>query len=281
MTVFLNGRFVPESEAMVSVLDRGFLYGDGLFEAVRVANGRAFRWDAHLERLKRGADYVSLRLPCTEEALRDWVGELILRNELREGLLRVVLSRGVGPRGYSPRGATEPTLVMTVHPLPPQSADRAAAWSLVTSRMRLPANEALAQFKTCNKLPQVLARAEADAAGADEALLLNTDGHIVESSSGNLFWVADQHVCTPPLASGILAGVTRSIILELCIELGIQTRQAPIAPVELAQTDGVFLSLSTMGVAEAVSLDGRDLSRSPLTEHLRLAYLDLIDRDTR
>ncbi|HEX4644553.1 MAG TPA: aminotransferase class IV, partial [Verrucomicrobiae bacterium] len=109
--VFLNGQFVPEEQAVVSVFDRGFLYGDGLFEALRVYNGQPFRWTQHLERLQRGADFLKIRLPFTAAELRNHAAELIRRNQMPECLLRLVLSRGVGPRGYSPRGADLPVLV--------------------------------------------------------------------------------------------------------------------------------------------------------------------------
>src|SRR5207237_8017976 len=136
-------------------------------------------------------------------------------------LLRLTLSRGIGLRGYSPKGAERPSLVMSLHSTTVIPSNGSLQWRLKTASVRLPANEPLAQFKTCNKLPQILARAEADTAGADEALLLNTDGHVVEAASSNLFWVRDQTVCTPPLTSGIVAGVTRTVVLEICSSLGI------------------------------------------------------------
>ena len=175
MIVFLNGRFVPEEQALVSVFDRSFLYGDGLFETMRVFGGRPFRWAQHLERLERGAQFLKMSLPFPATALRGLAGELIDQNNMPEALLRVTLSRGVGNRGYSPRGAGHPSLLMSLHSAPVFDFEKPPRWRLATSSFRLPANEPLAQFKTCNKLPQILARAQADEAGADEALLLNTE----------------------------------------------------------------------------------------------------------
>jgi branched-chain amino acid aminotransferase len=278
MIIFLNGQFVPEEEARVSVFDRGFLYGDGLFEAVRVFAGRPFRWEQHIERLERGAGFLKIGLPISAAALRTAVDELIARNQMPECLLRVMLTRGVGVRGYSPKGADRPTLVMTLHPAPPN--EKTPRWRLVTSEVRLPANEPLAQFKTCNKLAQILARTQADAAGADEALLLNTDGFVVEASSSNLFWIEDGAVCTPPLASGILQGVTRAVVRELCQALSVPSRESQTTPQGLLKAEGVFLSLSSYGIVEAVSLDGKPLRSSPLTEPLQSAYGGLI-RDHR
>jgi len=272
MLVFLNGRFVPEEKAVVSVFDRSFLYGDGLFETLRVYGGKPFCWPQHLERLQRGAEFLNLRLPFAPAALQQFATELVAQNQMRESLLRISLSRGVGPRGYSPRGADQPVLVMSLRPAPPPDLQNPPQWRLLTSSLRLPAREPLAQFKTCNKLPQILARAEAEAAGAQEALLLNTDGEVAEAASSNLFWIQSNVVCTPPLASGILAGVTRAVVLDICQNLGLPARERGIFPKALLQAEGIFLSLSSLGVVEAISLDGHPLRQSPLVPQIRAAY---------
>jgi branched-chain amino acid aminotransferase len=278
--IFLNGQFVPEEHAVVSVLDRGFLYGDGLFETMRVLNGKPFRWREHLVRLQGGAEFLKIKLPFTPEALRGFADELIAKNNLPDALLRVTLSRGVGVRGYSPKGAESPTLVMSLHPAP-GSEGKGLRWKLITSSHRLPANEPLAHFKTCNKLAQILARAEADDAGADEALLLNTDGFVVEGASSNLFWIEDDTICTPPLASGVLPGVTRAAVLEICHRLGLKVSEANIGVEGLKSSDGVFVSLSSFGIAEGVSLDGKACRQSPLPEKIFRAYGETLKRESR
>jgi aminodeoxychorismate lyase len=278
MIVFLNGEFVPEERATVSVMDRSFLYGDGLFETMLVHNSLPFRWSEHMERLQRGAEFLKIRVPFTSAALLDFARALIAANRMPDALLRLTLSRGVGVRGYSPNGADHPLLVMTLHPAPAINPENAPRWKLLTASFRLPAKEALAQFKTCNKLAQVLARAEAEAGSADEAVLLNTDGYVVEGASSNLFWIQDSTVCTPPLATGILAGVTRALVVELCAELRIPVVENAATPNELLQAQSVFVSLSTLGVVEAVSLDGNALKSSPLTGRIRQAYLRLLNR---
>jgi len=275
MIVFLNGQFVPEEQAVVSVFDRSFLYGDGLFEAVLVRNGKPFRWWEHMERLRKGGDFLGIKIPFGCKRLEKFASELITQNKMPDALLRLTLSRGVGLRGYSPKGADKPTLAMTLHPLPPV----ARGWRLVTASRRLPAGEPLAQFKTANKLAQVLARAEADAAGADEALLLNTDGFVVEGASSNLFWIQGGVICTPPMNSGVLAGVTRAIVVELCGSLALPVQQTTVTPDDLRVTDGVFLTLSSLGVVGAVELDGRQIAQSPFVEKLRCAYDELVARD--
>jgi branched-chain amino acid aminotransferase len=276
MIAFLNGRFLPEEQAVVSILDRGFLYGDGLFETIRVCRGVPFRWLDHQVRLEQGARLLRLTIPCPADELRAHADQLIRANQMPEALLRLTISRGVGPRGYSPKGANQPTLAMTLHPAPELNARPNPQWRVVTSSIRLPADEPLARFKTCNKLPQIMARAEAESTGADEALLLNTNGHVVEASTSNLFWIADNTFCTPPLASGILAGVTRTVVLELCRHLGWPTRESGITPSGLLDAQAIFLSLSSWGVVEVTTLDGQPVARSPLIPRLQAAYAEAL-----
>jgi branched-chain amino acid aminotransferase len=211
------------------------------------------------------------------EVLRQFVDELVEKNKMPDALLRMTLSRGVGVRGYSPKGAENPTVVMSLHLAPSHEANSLPRWKLITSSHRLPANEPLAQFKTCNKLAQILARAEADAAGADEALLLNTDGFVVEGASSNLFWIDGDTICTPPLASGILPGVTRAVVFELCRRLGVEIRETSMTVDQLRTVDGLFVSLSSYGVAEAVSLDNETCRQSPLPAQIYQAYWDLLE----
>jgi len=277
MIVFLNGKFVPETEAVVSAFDRGFLYGDGLFETLRVHRGAPFRWDNHMRRFEQGAKLLNIPLPCPAHELRAQADELVRVNRTTEAVLRITLSRGVGPRGYSPRGAGSPTLVMSLHAAPDANCEPVPKWRTITASFRLPSNERLAQFKTCNKLTQIMARAEAEHAGADEALLLNTDGKVVEAASSNLFWISDATVCTPPLDSGILAGVTRIVVLEICARMDLPTREASIIPAELARADGVFLSMSSWGIVELTSLDGQELRQSPLVGRIREGYVGALE----
>ena len=276
MIVFLNGQFVPEEQAMVSVFDRAFLYGDGLFETMRVINGKPFRWWDHMERLHKGGDFLGIKIPFGCKSLEKFATELIAQNKMPDALMRLTVSRGVGPRGYSPKGADKPTLVMTMHPAPLAPNSGPVRWKLVTGSLRLPAGDALAQFKTANKLAQVLARAEADAAGADEAVLLNTDGHVVEGASSNLFWIEGKTVLTPPLTDGLLAGVTRAVTIEICQSLSLPLAERAVTPEQLRRADGVFLTLSSIGVAEAIALDGATLATSLFLVEIHRAYEKLL-----
>jgi len=280
MLVFLNGKFVAEEKAVVSVFDRSFLYGDGLFEGVRIANGKPFRWSLHMKRFLHGVSHLKIRLPFSPDEIEKFAAQLIRKNTMREGLLRLTLSRGVGVRGYSPRGANSPIFVMTLHDVPKIDLNRPPLWKLVTSSSRLPAKEPLARFKTVNKLQQILARAEADAAGAQEALLLNTDGFVVEGTTSNLFWIRNGTVCTPPLASGVLPGITRTVVLEICRKLKIPTKEISPRPKELFSAQGVFLSMSSWGIVEAVKLDGRKLKRAACAAEIQRGYEKILHDET-
>jgi branched-chain amino acid aminotransferase len=275
--VFINGNLLPEAQATVSVFDRSFLYGDGLFETLRVVNGKPFRWWDHMERLRKGGDFLGIKIPFGCKSLEKSAIDLIAQNKMPDALLRITVSRGVGLRGYSPKGADKPTLVMTLHAAPATPDAAPACWKLHTASLRLPAGDPLACFKTANKLAQVLARAEADAAGADEALLLNTDGHIVEGASSNLFWIEGRTVLTPPLTEGLLAGVTRSATIEMCRRLSYPFAERFVTPEQLRRADGVFLTLSSYGVVEAIALDGESLSRSSVVAAMRHEYERLLN----
>ena len=280
MIVYLNGSFVPEEEATVSVFDRGFLYGDGLFETIRLYRGRPFRWNEHMDRLLRGATILNIRLPASPVELRSHVDTLVEKNAMSEAVLRIAISRGTGKRGYSPKGTDYPTLVMSLHSAPSIDAANLLRWRLVTASMRAAPHDALSGLKTSNKLLQVLARAEAEAKNADEALLLASNGAIAEATSGNVFCVDGQTVCTPPLDSGALPGITRAAILEICRMLAIPCHEKQIQIDALLKSEGVFLTSSGYEVVEASSLDGNELKRSALTVKIYQAYRALVSSHT-
>lgn len=269
---FLNGQLIPESEAKVSVLDRSFLYGDGLFETIRIHRGQPFCWRRHWDRLALGSRSLGIRIPLSETVLRETAQELIHRNGCDEGVLRLHLSRGVGRRGYSPAGAESPTLVMTTHPAPDAPPDGPRRWRLMTSPWPLPAFSPLTPLKTANKLISILARAEAEAVGMDEALLLNPAGHVVEGTASNVFWIAGDRLCTPPLTAGALAGITRGLVLELARDLGVTVEEPQVEPGVLQRSDGIFMTLSSLGLVPVTELDGVSLPKSALMVRLHDAY---------
>jgi aminodeoxychorismate lyase len=279
MVVFLNGQFVPEAQAVVPVNDRGFLYGDGLFETVRIFNGRPFRLAQHLERLVRGADYLKIRLPFTPKELQRFAEALVEKNQLPDAILRLTLTRGPGERGYTPKPDGTPTVVMSLHPAPPLDLVHPTQWSMITSSHRVPASDALSSFKSTSKLLQVMARVEAEARGADEALLLNTNGEVAEAASANLFWVYHDKICTVPTGRGVLPGITRAVVLEICQVLGFETNKRVIKPEALRHCEGIFLSQSAQGVVGIISLDGEPVAQSPLLEKIHQTYCEMLAKE--
>jgi len=274
MLVFLNGQFVPAAQAVVSINDRGFTYGDGLFETMRVCNGRPFRMAQHLERMMRGADFLKIKCPFTPKELQDFAGQLIGKNKTSDAILRVTLTRGQGERGYTPKPDGKPTVVMSQHPAP--ALENMIQWSLATSSFRVPATDPLAAFKTMNKLTQVMARIEAIEKGADEALLINTNGEVAETASGNLFWVFRGRVCTVPADRGVLPGITRAVVLEICQTLGLQTNQRVIKPGGLRNAKGIFITQSAFGIVPVTALDGEPVASSAIVDQIRRAYCEML-----
>jgi len=270
--VWIDGRLVPDIEATVSIFDRSFLYGDGLFETVRIHHASLLHWNRHLARLKEGAMALRLRVPYSDSEITGAAQAMIRCHSAREAILRLTLSRGIGRRGYSPHGAEQPRLIITVQAIPEILPDANDGWRLATSAYRLPCRDPLTRFKTANKLMQVMARAEAEEVGAHEALLLDTDGHLAETASGNLFWIADGAVWTPPLSTGALAGITRSVILELAPRLGLQSGEKLQGLAPLLRADGVFVTQSSQGIIAVTEVDGTPLATSPITVRLREAY---------
>lgn len=260
---FVHDQFVPEDEARVSVFDRGFLYGDGLFETVRARHGQLLLWSYHADRLLQGATALGIPVPFPIDTLHQHALHLLRQNQLPDGLIRIQLTRGKGPRGYSPRHAGPSTLVITSHTAPPLTAQPPPTWRLHTAQLRLPHPEPIAHLKTTSKLFHILARAEADAADADDALLLNTLGHLVETSSANLFWLQNGVLHTPPLSSGALPGTVRRLLLEKLPAAGWSVKESSSPPNVLHQATGVFATLSTRGIVEIIALDHQPLARDP------------------
>jgi branched-chain amino acid aminotransferase len=278
MWVFLDGKFVLEENALVSIFDRSFRYGDALFEAVLVRHGKMFRWAQHAARLKRSADALKLSLPCSLDQMLASVRELISINQMRDAVLRIQLSRGTGPRGYAPTGEEKPLLVMSLHPTPSRPLPE-MLWKVMISSLRIAAHDPLAHHKTCSRLLQVMVAAEARERGVDESLIVNTDGHVTEGSTSNVFWIQAGQVCTPPLQAGVLPGITRSAIFEICDTHGIPRMERMIRPDELLACEGMFLSFTSRGIVEVDSLEGKPLPRSGITAQLRQEFEALLERE--
>ncbi len=275
--MFLDGEFLPIERAVIPVDDRGFLYGDGLFETMPFYGGVPFRWAAHLARMEQGLKLLRIALPHSTAKLEGFASELIKVNGMPDCVLRLTVSRGSAARGYSIKLAQTPRVLMTLHPLPKKSA---TGWRLTTSSFRVLADDPLNQLKTGSRVRSVLARAEAEERGADEALLLNERGEVTEGAATNVFCVQRGVVHTPPLAAGILPGITRAVVFEICGELGMAISEKPMTPSDLFAAEGVFVTVSTSGIVEAIALDGRPLAQSTVIAKLQAAYSDVIRAET-
>lgn len=272
MRVFYNGRFIPEKKAMVPVTDRGWLYGDGLFDTMRLFEGKPFLWHPHIDRLLRGASLMLIRTNFTKADLATVVGHLMELNEFYDGVLRIQLSRAGNKRGYAPSNASGENLLVSLHPLPSTETIGPDEFHLILSTQVIPSKSYFTRIKSTNRLPQVMAAAEAEAAEADDALLLNSEGQVVSATAGNLFWVENETVCTPPLDSGCLPGVTRQFLLEMCPKLDLQVTEKNVTSMELPSKNGVFITNSVHGVRIAKSLLNQRLQSSPVADKLAAAY---------
>ena len=279
--VFLNGSIVPEAEARVSIFDRGFLYGDGIFETVRVANGRLFNWGAHVHRFEHGLALLRVRCPFSPDSLQASAMELIQRSQMSRGLMRLCVSRGVGVRGYSTRGADQPTVAIMVYPSDAPPRSEPLRWSAHVSRQRLLSGQDVSRSKTASKLVQILARMEAEDAGADEALLLNERGEVIEASGCNFFWISGGRVYAPTLDAGALPGVAGQTVETVCERLRIPFLRSCLPLAELLKVDGAFLTTSSQGVVELIAVDRSDLARSPLVLQIWQGFEAWVDTETR
>jgi aminodeoxychorismate lyase len=255
---FVNGKYIAADRPALPINDRSFLYGDGLFETIRITNGQPFLWREHLERLQRGADFLKIPLPFTFEEIEIAARHLLSQNDVPEGVVRIHLSRGPSERGYTLPENPKPTLVITtqksIHTEHP-------GLRLITSTIRVLADDPLSQFKTANRLPNILGRQQADAAGADEALILNNQNQIAEASAANIFIIRGKEIVTPPLSSGALAGTTRAFILQIAPEHNLAPIESPLTIADLKSADSVFLTSAHWLVIPAISLNGSPLRK--------------------
>lgn len=282
--VYVDGRFVPKEEAVVSVYDHGFLYGDGVFEGIRVYSGRVFKLDEHVRRLYDSAKAILLDIPMPPEEMKRVIVEAVRRNGMHDAYVRPIVTRGRGDLGIDPRKCAHPTVVVIVDHIQ-LYPDRAYQEGLrvVTATHRKNAADALnPRIKSLNYLNQVLARMEANLAGADEALMLNHQGYVCEGSADNVFVVRQGEVWTPPDHVGILRGVTRDAVLEIARELGIPALERPFTLHDLYTADEVFLTGTGAEIGPVVSVDGRVIGAGrpgPVTLRLLEAYRERTRRE--
>ena len=288
---YVNGEYVPESEAKISVTDHAFNWGDGLFDAFPCWEGKLHKIDAHLDRLYRGALALALPVPLDRDALRDAVIELVRRNGLPMALIKIVVSRGVRPAmGMDPRGCT-PTVVIQLHPLlhpadpwSPQATAPSPQGALerlerglrvkTTAVRRTPSECLDPRIKSLNYLNLILARMEATASGADEGLMLDTHGRVCEGSGYNVAVVHKGEMSTP--RDNILEGITRQTLLEICAREGIPAHERDLSLYDVYAADEVLFCSTMVTVMAVTEVDGRRIGsgrRGPMTRRLYEAFI--------
>ena len=259
LTIYLDGKFVPEADAKVSVFDHGLLYGDGIFEGIRFYNGRVFRLEEHLERLWDSARSICLEIPIGRGEMTEALLETIRQNGLREGYIRLIVTRGVGNLGLNPAQCKRPSIIIIATTIALYSKEVCeTGLTVVTCATRRTSPAALnPAVKSLNYLNNVMARIEANLAGADEALMLNEAGNVAECTADNVFIIKRGNIFTPPIAAGALRGITRSVVFDIAAELGLKVTETDITRHDVFVADECFLTGTAAEVIPVVKADGR------------------------
>lgn len=284
MLAYVNGLITPEEEAKVSINDRGWLYGDAIFETLRTYNGRVFKLIEHLDRLQRSADLSGIDIPLTGAQVERAIVELLEREPAgRDVMVRITVSRGVGGRGLYPTKPVRSTVVIQLREIPDYSAATfSIGWKVIIAKTRRNNPSAInPQIKATNFLNNILAKKEAIEAGADEALMLNQKGFIAESTVSNFFMVKAGQLRTPPVSDGILPGITRETIMGLAGDAGVPVWERSVEIEAAKAADEAFLTLTSAGVIPVVSIDGRpvgDGRPGRITHQLLRMYIEHVEQ---
>ena len=261
----VDGELVPASEASVSVRDRGFQYGDAAFETMRAYGGEIFAWDAHADRLQQTCSVLGLEHGITTDELARRIDDMLAANDLADAYVRLSITRGVQPGKLTPAETVDPTVVIIVKPLPRGGSDGQPVWdepaTLQTVKTkRVPDSAIPARAKTHNYLNGILARLELRVTEADEAIMVDTDGHVAEGATSNLFFVRDNALRTPSLDGPVLPGITRRLVLDIADDEGIPVEEGQYTPGEIRNADEVFLTNSTWEIRPVDVVDGLEIS---------------------
>jgi branched-chain amino acid aminotransferase len=283
--VYINGEILSRDKAQIPIFDRGLLYGYGLFETMRSYNGHVFCLDRHITRLVNSAGVLVIRESLEREKLETGVLRTLKANGLDDARVRLTVTAGEGSRGLIPPVAGKLNVIITVEDLVLPSPDvysKGLCTSIVSIRRN--SESPLCRMKTLGYLENMLAHAEAIAAGSDEAILLNCDGEVAECSASNIFIVEAGRVVTPPIDAGILLGITRSVVIELAAKLGIGLVQEAVSVERLLNVEEVFITNSVIEIMPVAAIDGRPVgsgSRGKVTERLTEEYKKLTISSTR
>ncbi|MFE8703401.1 branched-chain-amino-acid transaminase [Cytobacillus sp. FJAT-54145] len=259
--IFLNDEYVSKENAKISVYDHGFLYGDGIFEGIRVYSGNIFRMEEHMDRLYRSAKSIMLNMPYSREEFNNIIVKTVEKNEIEDAYIRVVVSRGVGDLGLDPYKCPKANVVVIVEPLaifPKKLYETGLEIVTVATRRNRP-DVLSPKVKSLNYLNNVLVRIEAHLANVSEALMLNDQGYVAEGSADNVFIIRDNVFYTPPGYVGALEGITRNAVIEIAKDLGYEVKEEPFTRHDVYVADEVFLTGTAAEVIAVVKVDGRTI----------------------
>ncbi|QGG46407.1 branched-chain-amino-acid transaminase [Heliorestis convoluta] len=273
LLIYLDGEFVQEDQAKVSVFDHGYLYGDGIFEGIRAYNGRVFKLKEHIDRLYDSAKAINMTIPLNADEMTEVVLESLRRNNLRDGYIRLVVSRGKGDLGLDPRKCPKASVLCIAAAItlyPKECYENGLDVITVATRRNIP--EALnPRIKSLNYLNNILAKIEAARAGVLEAIMLNQEGYVAECTGDNIFIVKNGRLITPPPHVGILEGITRNCVMELARQRDIEVKEQVFARYDVYTADEVFLTGTAAEVIPVVTVDGRTIGNGqpgPMTKAL-------------
>jgi branched-chain amino acid aminotransferase len=278
--IFIDGNFYSERDAKVSVFDHGLLYGDGIFEGIRFYNGRVFRLEEHLERLWASARSICLEIPMTRQKMTEALLETIRQNDLHDGYIRLLVTRGVGNLGLNPEQCKNPSVIIIAATIALYHEDfyrKGLNIVTVATRRSNPASLNPA-VKSLNYLNNVMARIEANLAGADEALMLNDAGNVAECTADNVFIIKDGQIFTPPITAGALRGITRSVIFDIGTEFDINVIEADFTRHDIFVADECFLTGTAAEIVPVVKADGRSIGDGkpgPITTRIIARFRDM------
>jgi len=277
MKVFIDGKFYPERDAKISVFDHGLLYGDGIFEGIRAYHGRVFQLKEHIDRLFWSAKAILLDLPMSHEEIMRAVVETCRINKVRDGYIRLVVTRGVGTLGLNPNRCRNPSTIIIAGKIQlyPQELYRRGMEIITVPTVRNLHSALNPAIKSLNYLNNILAKIEANNSGCEEAILLNAQGFIAECTGDNLFIFRDNKLMTPPLSAGALRGITRQVVIALAVEAGIPVSEPDLTRYDVFNADECFLTGTGAEIVPVVKVDGRvigDGKPGPITRKLEAAY---------
>lgn len=280
LIIYCNGEFVPEEEAKVSVFDHGFLYGDGIFEGIRAYYGRVFKLDEHLKRLYESAKSIQLHIGISKDEMQEVVLETLRKNGLKDGYIRLVVSRGKGDLGLDPQKCARAAIYCIADQIKifePSMYEQGLEVKTVAIR-RNNMDSLSPRIKSLNYLNNILAKIEANQAGVVEGIMLTQDGYVAEGTSDNIFIVRGGVLLTPPLSAGILEGVTRNSVLQLADLLGIEAREELFTRHDLYTSEECFLTGTAAELIPVIKVDGREIGAGApgkVYKQLLVAFRDL------